>query len=172
MEKTCASAACPSFDASLQTYTLTAGQHVTYESTTQHTLDISSGFTAVVLARPSVTGLTGDLIALSTGGSSDQIVLSLGSANSGMTASCPLGQATVLQDKIWQFSDITTGSAFDAYFSADPLIEKDLSGVLPATYTGASVGYTTHETWKGSAVGYMKFTVPPHYTHALVYTAN
>lgn len=172
MEKTCASAACPSFDASLQTYTLTAGQHVTYESTTQDTLDISRGFTAVVLARPSATGLTADLITLSTGGSSDQIVLSLGSANGGITASCPLGQATVLQDKIWQFSDITTGSAFDAYFSADPLIEKDLSGVLPATYTSASVGYTTHETWKGSAVGYMKFTVPPHYTHALVYTAN
>lgn len=179
MENTCAdsttSSTCPStnaFNDALQAYTLTPGQHMTYESKTQDTLDITRGFTAVVLARPSTTSMTGDFMTLSTGGTSDQIVVSLNSVNGALTTTCPLGQATVLEDKIWQFSDITTDSAFDAYFASDSLINKDLSGVLPATYTSASVGYTTYETWKGNAVGYMKFTVPAHYTHALVYTAN
>jgi len=176
MEKTCAGAtACPStnaFNEALQAYTLTAGQHVTYESKTQDTLDITRGFTAVLLARPSTTSMTGDFMTLRTGGTSDQIVVSLNSVNGALTTTCPLGQATVLEDKIWKFSGITTNSAFDAYFASDSLINKDLSGVLPATYTDASVGYTTYETWKGNAVGYMKFTVPEHFTHALVYTAN
>jgi hypothetical protein len=81
------------WNADMKAHALTSGQTLFFEPEEPPTLDVSRGFTAVVLARPDAAGRTGDLVTLKD--TNTNTIARLGATSGAVEAACPGGAGTV-----------------------------------------------------------------------------